>query len=138
MELDIREFVRRPFPVKAVQVTAENIEAVAKWCDGEIFTSYHTVQDKTEHTSYIKVRVVRPMNERQTKAYIGDWVLYSSTGFKCFMPKAMTKDFEEVVVEEVLAMVEPAESPKPPDVMAVVIEEVRAFATNLIRLTEAS
>lgn len=31
-DLPIRTYIRRPEPVEAVQVTEENIEAVAEWC----------------------------------------------------------------------------------------------------------
>lgn len=79
------KFTRNPFDVDAVQVTAENIHDVAKWCQGEVATE----DDK----QFVKVRVLRVLNERQTKAFIGDWVLYAGTGYKVYTNKAFQKSF---------------------------------------------
>lgn len=89
MTVDPKKYVRKPFYVEAVQVTAENMEDVAKWCSGEL-------RKQGEDESYIKVWVQRPLDERQTKAFIGDWVLYAGTGFKVYMTKAFEKSFEAV------------------------------------------
>lgn len=83
------KFARKPFYVDAVRVSEENIEEVAAWCQGEVLTD-------AEEGRYIKVRVHRPQTDRQTKAFIGDWVLYSGTGFKVYTPKAFDKSFEKV------------------------------------------
>lgn len=79
-------YIRKPFEVEAVEVTEENLEAVESWCTGEIKT------DERERR-FVKVRVNRPLNERQTRAYPGDWVLYAGTGFKVYTPKAFKKTF---------------------------------------------
>lgn len=88
-ELHPEKFARRPFFVDAIQVTAENLDAVAAWCMGETRTTEQTAEEK-----YVKVRVHRPLTERQTKAFVGDWVLYAGTGFKVYTPKAFEKSFE--------------------------------------------
>ena len=49
-------YMRKPFYVDAIQVTAENLPAVAAWSKGE-----------NEFTS---VDVLRPKNDRQTKAFV--------------------------------------------------------------------
>lgn len=85
--LETQKYVRKPFFVDAVQVTAENLADVAEWCGGDVRTA--------GQAQYIKVRVVRPLNERQTKAMIGDWVLYAGTGFKVYTPKAFSGAFEQ-------------------------------------------
>lgn len=86
-------FVRKPFYVDAVQVTQENMEQVAEWCNGDIR------QQKNKKSNfapkYIKVRVARPMTERQTKAYVGDWVLYAGTGYKVYTDKAFKQCFDK-------------------------------------------
>lgn len=93
--LSVSKFIRKPFYVEAVQVTAENIEDIAKWCMGEVRVS-SSVSGSSPSTEekYIKVRVYRPLNERQTKAFIGDWILYAGTGFKVYTDKAFDKSFE--------------------------------------------
>jgi hypothetical protein len=95
------KFTRKPFEVDAVQVTAENIEEVAKWCQGDVAT------DPDTGKQFIKVRVMRVINERQTQAYVGDWVLYAGTGYKVYTPKAFQKSFVEKT-EELRTVAEPA------------------------------
>lgn len=90
--IDTKKFVRRTFYVDAVQVTLDNLEDVAKWCSGEV-----RVAKKPESTldeKYVKVWVYRPLNERQTMAFVEDWVLYAGTGFKVYSPKAFEKNFK--------------------------------------------
>lgn len=83
------KFARKPFYVDAVRVSEANIHEVAQWCDGEVLT------DESEG-AYIKVRVHRPLTERQTKAFVGDWVLFAGSGYKVYTPKAFDKSFEKV------------------------------------------
>lgn len=106
--------VRKPFEVEAVEVTDDNLEQVAEWCQGKL---------DSDSRPFIKVRVARALNERQTKAYPGDWVLYAGTGFKVYTAKAFHKTFapqdgtakDEAVQagkgrpEELLTVAEPAE-----------------------------
>ena len=87
--LDIKDFVRMRFPVQAVRVTVENMENVARWCGGVIEIS-------DVHTSdYIRVKVSRPMNDRQTKAFPGDWVLKNGKSWKVYPARAFYETFEE-------------------------------------------
>lgn len=90
--LATQKYVRKPFYIDAVQVTAANIAEVAKWADGEVRTDNNKAQ-------YVKVRVHRPLNDRQTKAFVGDWVLYAGTGFKVYTPKAFANSFEQASTE---------------------------------------
>lgn len=83
------KFARKPFYVDAVRVSDANIEEVAQWCGGKIVT---------EHADgkHISVEVHRPINERQTQAFVGDWVLFAGSGYKVYTPKAFDKSFEKV------------------------------------------
>lgn len=92
--LETQRYTRKPFDIDAVRVTADNITEVAQWVDGDIRTD--------DVGQYIKVRVHRPASERQTKAYIGDWVLYAGTGYKCYTPAAFNKSFDKISDETVL------------------------------------
>jgi hypothetical protein len=84
------KFARKPFYVDAVRVSEANIEEVAAWCEGEI-------KNDAEGRKHIYIKsVYRPINEKQTMAYIGDWVLKADTGFKVYVPKAFDKSFEKV------------------------------------------
>lgn len=85
------KFIRKSFPVDAVQVTLENMKDIARWCAGTIMHD----GDKEGHLSrdYIKVRVAYPINEKQTQAYLGDWVLKSGKSFKVYTNAAFEKNF---------------------------------------------
>lgn len=86
------EFVRKQFSVTAVRVDPLNIEEVAKACRGQIMHD----GDKEEHFSrdYIKVRVILPLHDEQTKARIGDWVVRQGRTFKVYKDAAFRKTFE--------------------------------------------
>lgn len=90
--LKIEEFERLPFTIQAIEVTNENIKQVAKWCGGQVRTT-----GKRGIQKYIKVDVKRALNERQTMAYIGDWVLKAGSGFKVYTPKAFSESFRKKV-----------------------------------------
>lgn len=81
---------RKPFSVEAVQVTEENMKKIAEWCEGDI------LETKDGDAKYIKVHVARPLNLRQTKAFVGDWVLFAGKGFKVYSDKAFGEAFVPV------------------------------------------
>lgn len=84
--LKVEKFVRRSFDVDVVRVTEDNMEEVARWCGGD-------VRKNKEDKKYIKVRVVRPLNARQSEAYVNDVVLYAGTGYKVYTPRAFEDCF---------------------------------------------
>jgi len=86
MTLAIQRYTHVPLYVNAVQITAENLEAVASWCGGSIQTDVDT-------RKYVKVATIRPLRERQTQAYVGDWVLKTEVGLKVYTNKAFTRGF---------------------------------------------
>lgn len=83
------KFARKPFYVDSVRVTEHNMAEVAEWCGGSV------VEDEKLGT-FISVKVHRPLTERQTQAFIGDWVLFGGTGYKVYTAKAFDKSFEKV------------------------------------------
>lgn len=99
--LDIKKFMRRTFDVDAVLVTEENFEAVAEWCGGKIVTITPTAQshlpglEDLQEQRHISVEVSRPLNRRQTEAYVGDWILYANKGFKVYTNRPFQKNFVE-------------------------------------------
>lgn len=92
--LEIRKFARKPLYVDAVEVTAENMAEVAEWCSGNIRTLVRP--GTTTEEKYIRVKVHRALSDRQTKAFVGDRVLSTPTGFKVYPPRAFEKSFEKV------------------------------------------
>lgn len=88
-----QKYTRKPFDVDAVQVTTENLEEVARWCQGEVITT-------ADKTRFIKVRVHHPLTERQTRAFPGDWILYAGTGYKVYIDKAFANTFDKKLIIE--------------------------------------
>lgn len=99
MRLKTSKFTRKPFEVEAIQVTAENMLQVSKWCRGQMRSSAGPGGRNPQ--KYIKVPVKRFLNDRQTQAYVGDWVVTAieegTKGFKVYTPKAFTRTFDELV-----------------------------------------
>lgn len=89
------KFARKPFYVDAVRVSEANIEEVATWCGGTIKVD-EEAGSPTLGQKYVHVKVHRPLTERQTQAFVGDWVLFAGTGYKVYTPKAFDKSFEKV------------------------------------------
>jgi hypothetical protein len=88
-KLEVKKYVRKPFEVEAIQVTRENFDQVAQWCKGN-------KQTLNDGTPYIKVKVFKPMGDRQTEAHIGDWILFMNGGYKVYLDQSFTRTFEEV------------------------------------------
>lgn len=91
--LQFKKLARKPFYVSAVQVEDGNMEEIAKHCEGEV----RVEETKDGLVKYIKVHVRHPLNARQTKAYLGDWVLFAGTGQKVYTDKALHRNFDEIV-----------------------------------------
>jgi hypothetical protein len=91
--MQVEQWARKPFDVDAVRVTDQNIEEVAKWCMGEI---RHT--ERPHRTPYVYVRVHHPRNARDTKAFVGDWVVYhAENGYKVYPNRSFEWSFEKKV-----------------------------------------
>lgn len=84
-------YTRKPFEIEAVRVTAENMEAVAEWCGG-------VIQETSSGKKYIQVDVIRPLNDKQTKAFVDDWLLQVKNSFKVYTHKAFTHCFDKGTV----------------------------------------
>lgn len=87
--METAQYRRKSFEVSAVQVTPENINEVAKWCQGDVVENSST-------DIHIKVRVLRVLNDRQTQAFVGDWVLYAGKGYKVYTDRAFQDSFEKL------------------------------------------
>jgi hypothetical protein len=103
MGVSTEKYIRKPLFVDAVRVTTTNFDDIAAWCQGEIQTDEVPGSGTTK--KFIKVRVHNPKNPRQTKAFIGDWLLYTERGYKVYTNKAFRAAFDPVDTET------PTESP---------------------------
>jgi hypothetical protein len=95
-----QKYVRKPLYVDAVQVTEENFGDIARWCFGEVGNIDESPVDRSKDyeptKQYIHVRVHNPKNPRQTKAFVGDWILYTERGYKVYTTKAFQANFTKV------------------------------------------
>lgn len=95
--LDVQKYVRKPLYVDAVKVTEENFSDMVRWCFGEVGNIDETPIDPAAELQptkqYIHVRVHNPKNPRQTKAFVGDWILYTERGYKVYTEKAFQANF---------------------------------------------
>lgn len=114
------KYVRKPLYVEAVQVTAENFLDIVSWCQAlvgaqgsepgtEIRPADGVELDPAKH--YIRIRVHNPQSQRQTKAFVGDWILYTEMGYKIYTDQAFTNNFDPV--EEAVDFREEAAAPQP-------------------------
>ena len=93
MNVTTTQYIRKPLYVAAVRITNGNFEEIAAWCQGEILEDEAPGQGTGK--SYIHVRVHNPKNTRQTKAFVGDWILYTERGYKVYTNKAFHASFDE-------------------------------------------
>lgn len=91
--LKIEEFHRRPLAVQVVQITPKNMREAAAWCRGEIKETHPNANGNTR--KFIQVPVSRPVSNRQTQAFVGDFVCKAETGFKVYLQNAFPQSFEK-------------------------------------------
>lgn len=89
MTIATKKYIRKPLVVDAVQVTEDNMEEIAKWCQGEVRS-----MDESNRSQYVHVRVHNPRSPRQTRAFVGDWLLYTEMGYKIYNTKAFVSSFD--------------------------------------------
>lgn len=90
MTIKPEKFVRKPIVAEGIQVNPKNMAEIARWCKGSIER-----EGARNEITFIKVEVFRPLNDRQTKAYDTDWVLFGSGGFKVYTDHAFRNSFDK-------------------------------------------
>lgn len=65
--------MRKPFVTQGFVVTEDNMEAIARWCKGNV------VRENVP-APFVRVPVSRPTTEKQTRAYVGTYVVVSVFG----------------------------------------------------------
>jgi hypothetical protein len=98
MTIVTKKYVRKPLVVDAVQVTEENFEELARWCQGTIQNNDGTTNngEVNPRSQHIHVRVHNPRGVRQSRAFVGDWLLYTDMGYKIYNTKAFLGSFDEM------------------------------------------
>jgi hypothetical protein len=85
-DLDIKEYDRRPFQVAAVEVTLENIAAVAEWCKGTIETQNVKMLGTTVKLPVIKLQGQGKDRERTFTVSVGCFVVDHKGNFRMYKP----------------------------------------------------
>jgi hypothetical protein len=98
MEFEPTEYARRPFNVKAEEVTYENIEAVATWCKGRIDSESTKVFGGGE----VKLPVIKFPGQGEDRgkelvARLGYFVVYSKGRFRVYKAPQFHAAFEKKV-----------------------------------------
>jgi len=105
------KYVRKPLFVEAVQVTNDNFLDVVDWAQGLVGSqgSEPGTEQRPANgveidpsTHYIRIRVHQPQSPSQTKAFVGDWILYTDKGYKIYKDRAFKANFDQVTTEEPL------------------------------------
>jgi len=104
-------FIRRPFVVLGYQVTADNMEEIATWCRGHVIPAD---EDRNEK-AFVRVPVDRPTNQKQTQAFVTDWVILAfnqrnEESFKVYPQDWLRKNFVPLPREAEESRLYPARS----------------------------
>jgi hypothetical protein len=121
MGIDTETYIRKPLYVEAVRVTEENFDEIRAWVSGKI--------EKDGPKRFIRVFVKDPKVPRQSKAFVGDWILWTERGgHKVYTPKAFERDFDKV--EPTLPAAAPVIEATPGVTIEAAATEVTTVAPN--------
>lgn len=97
MPITPEKYIRKPLVVVGVEVTDDNFMELALWVQGSIMNIDGSEAEAIDpKNQFILVRVHNPKSPRQSRAFVGDWVLYSDRGYKVYTPKAFKNTFDPV------------------------------------------
>src|SRR3954469_10262195 len=96
MTIVTQKYLRKPLYVDAVQVTEENMEEIAAWCQGDVRSNDGSDPEVSSYGKYVHVRVHNPRSVRQTRAFASDWILYTDRGYKVYSSVAFHASFDPV------------------------------------------
>ena len=82
--MEFKEYVRKPFTVKAVEVTEENFEEVAAFCGKSI-----QVTQKGDRFILVNRRII----PTGTKIFVGWWITVMDDNIRCYPPKSFDSQF---------------------------------------------
>lgn len=90
--------MRKPFFITAYEVTEENMEILAQWCQGVV------VREEGK-PPFVRVPVERATSSRQTKAFVGTNITVSmrrgEKSFKVYQKEWLDADFDELPEDEI-------------------------------------
>jgi hypothetical protein len=94
--MEIQKATRKPFPVEVVQVTLQNIEEVAVWCNG-------TIEQRATRllgtTTDLPVIVIDSHSDRR-EAALGSWIVNLKGSFRTYNSSAFDSTFDILPAEK--------------------------------------
>lgn len=92
--MELQEATRKPFPVKAVQVTLQNIEEVAAWCKGTIELRPTKMMGTTTDLPVILISGQGENRNKVFEAALGYWVVELNQSFRSYKPLQFEATFD--------------------------------------------
>jgi len=83
--MEFSQYVRRPFKVDAIEITADNIDEIADLGLGEVRES------EKDGKPYISLN--RRVVPNVARAYLGWWITKMDDNYRCYSPKAFKAQY---------------------------------------------
>lgn len=93
--MEFKEYVRKTFPVVAVEVTLKNIEEVAEWCKGSIEEVPTKMMGTETLLPVIKIQGTGVNRGQEYIASLGSFVVELKGSFRSYKPAQFFGAFEE-------------------------------------------
>jgi hypothetical protein len=98
--MELQEFVRKPFPVKAVEVNFQNAYEVAEWCRGRVeLKKTRLMGGAGKGEMDLPTVVFKGTGDNRDKEFtagLGDWVVELRGNFRMFKKAQFRATFEPV------------------------------------------
>jgi hypothetical protein len=98
--MNMQEAIRKPFPVKVVQVTLQNIQEVAEWCKGTIEYRPTRMLGTTTDLPIILIEGVGANRGKKFEASLSCWVVELNGSFRSFKPMQFEAAFDLLPTKE--------------------------------------
>ena len=98
--MEFKEYVRKTFPVVAVEVTLKNIEEVAEWCKGTIEEVPTKMMGTETLLPVIKIQGTGVNRGQEYIASLGSFVVELKGSFRSYKPAQFFGAFEEKVKDD--------------------------------------
>ena len=85
--MDFKDYIRKPFTIKAVEVTEENFEEIAALCGKSI-----QLTEKGDRFILVNRRVI----PNGTKIFVGWWITVMDDNIRCYPPRSFNNQFTPV------------------------------------------
>lgn len=92
--MELQEATRKPFPVKVVQVTLQNIEEVAAWCGGTIEQRPTKMMGTTTDLPVILISGQGESRNKVFEAALGCWIVELNQSFRSYKPLQFDATFD--------------------------------------------